>query len=295
MKHSSRIRSSNLLFLFILIASTIQILVQFHYMTEYRHYNTITRRVNVPFERFRNDFLKENGVLPAIQNLDRIYYINMDRRTDKRDFMESWLKPFSKQYSIPYQRISARTSDKSCGEITDDELMRNCHAKKGLRNSNLYIMDHYNITGYTLVVEDDYQITNYTRLLNSVKKVPEDWDVIRFDCWVGKKSLNPGLDFPQFELGFRTVTPHDEKGFCGGTHAVLWRSDRLDILRKVWDYPKFGNRGIDCLLSNDDIKSYCVQMNIGHLHRRDFVSDIPKLNRRGKTPVHLKEDDDDDD
>jgi hypothetical protein len=146
-------------------------------------------------------------------------------------------------------------------------------------------MDHNNTTGYTLVLEDDYQITNKTRLLNSVKKVPADWDVIRFDCWDGLKSLNPRKDFPQFELGFRTVTSRGEKGFCGGTHAVLWRSDRLTTLRKVWDHPKFRNRGIDCLLSNDDIKSYCVQMNIGHLRRRDFMSDIPKLNRREKTPA----------
>ena len=257
MKHPPRIRSSNLLFLLILVASTIQILLQFHYMTEYHHNDTI-RRVQV---------------LPAIQNLDHIYYINVDKRTDKRDFMESWLEPFSETYSIPYQRISARTSDESCDKIKDDKHMRKCRAVKGLRNSNLYIMDHYNTTGYTLVVEDDYQITNYTRLLNSVKKVPQDWDVIRFDCW-GK----PLDDFPQFDFGYRT----NKRGYCGGTHAVLWRSDRLDILRQIWEHPKRPSVGIDCLLADDDIHSYCVQAEIGVLARGQFQSDIPKVRNKNK-------------
>jgi hypothetical protein len=218
--------------------------------------------------------------LGPFENLDRIYYINLDKRADKRNFMESWLEPFSKQYSIPYQRVSAMSGDDLCNKILNGGgNIRNCRAKMGLRNSNLHIMDNYNTTGYTLVLEDDFEIKNYTRLLDGVRKVPNDWDVIRFDCWRGMKHkfLDPLIEFPQFEGGYRTVTPRGKKKFCGGTHAVLWREDRLQNLRKVWEQKKLG---IDCALADDDIKSYCVQTKIGRLGV--FKTDIPKGGGRKK-------------
>lgn len=222
---------------------------------------------------------KHIGVhLDSFQAIDQIYYINIDNRTDKRDFMESWLKPFSKQHSIPYQRITAKPGfANQCKGVSSDDRKR-CLGRKGLLNSNLYIMNMYNTKGYTLILEDDFQIKHYDRLLNSVKKVPEDWDVIRFDCWTDTASLDPEDEFPQFEFGFRTVTPPNGTWFCGGTHATLWRSDRLSILRQIWKFPKLPNLDIDCLLSDDNIKSYCVQANVGSLDKR-LTSDIgrPKV------------------
>jgi hypothetical protein len=216
--------------------------------------------------------------LDSFQAIDHIYYINMDKRTDKRDFMESWLKPFSTQYSIPYQRISARTGfQNQCRGVSSRDKKR-CLAGKGLLNSNLRIMNKFNTTGYTLVLEDDYQITNYNRLLNFVKKVPEDWDIIRFDCWTDTQSLDPEDEFPLFEFGYRTITPPNGTHFCGGTHAALWRSDRLPTLRKIWKFPKAPYLDIDCLLSDSDIHSYCVQANVGNLVK-SLTSDIgrPKI------------------
>jgi hypothetical protein len=136
-------------------------------------------------------------------------------------------------------------------------------------------MDHLNTTGYTLVLEDDFYITNYTNLLNGVNKVPVDWDAIRFKCRSGKGFLNPREEFPQFEGGYRTVTPRGEKGFCGGTHAVLWRSDRLQNLRKIWEHPNNTYVGIDCALASDELNSYCLQAKIGK-KKHGFESDIPK-------------------
>jgi hypothetical protein len=188
--------------------------------------------------------------------------------------MESWLKPFSEEYSIPYHRISAKSWDDSCNNILGgEEAMLRCRGEMGLRNSNLHIMDTYNTTGYTLVLEDDFKIFNYTRLLDGVKKVPDDWDVIRLDCKNGKHGDK--LGFPQFEFGYQT----NKKGYCGGTHATLWRSDRLHILRKIWEYPRKIYLGIDCLLSDDNIKSYCVQVKTGRLFKHDLSSDIPKTEK----------------
>ena len=226
-----------------------------------------------------NHAVKSAVTTNSFQNLDRIYYINLDSREDKKEFMESWLEPFSEQYSIPYQRVVAKSWDDSCNNILDDEeAMKRCRAVMGLRNSNLHIMDNYNTTGYTLVLEDDFEIKNYTRLLDGVRKVPNDWDVIRFDCKRGKKKEGDmgGIRrkwFPQYDFGFRTA---GKVSFCGGTHATLWRSDRLHTLRKTWEYPKRRYRGIDCLLTDYEIKSYCVQSQIGRLHKHSFTSDIPK-------------------
>ena len=272
-----RFRStSRLAIQLILFASIYEMIVQFHYMAAY--HNTI--KDNSSFTTFFNYFQNKREVLPEFNNLDHIYYINVDSRTDKRDFMESWLKPFSIQYSIPYQRISAMTSDDSCNLILNNEIAKQrCLGVKGLRNSNLYIMDNCNTTGYTLVVEDDYQILNYTRLVNGVKKVPQDWDVLRFDCWTGPDGINPIHEFPQYDFGYRTVTP-SKKWYCGGTHATLWRSDRLHILRKIWEHPKKPKAGIDCLLADDNVRSYCVQADIGHLFKNEFKSDIPKLRKK---------------
>jgi hypothetical protein len=84
------------------------------------------------------------------------------------------------------------------------------------------------------------------------------------------------LGFPQFEFGYQT---NKKCRFCGGTHATLWRSDRLHILRKIWEYPRQMYLGIDCLLSDDNIKSYCVQVKTGRLFKRDLSSDIPKTEK----------------
>lgn len=224
--------------------------------------------------------LNTTGNATLLPNIDRIYYINLDNRTDKRNFMESWLKKFSRRRSIPYQRVSAKTGDDACKQFDGHAgHMKKCRTKVGLRKSNLDIMDNYNTTGYTLVLEDDVRIKRFNVILEGIKKAPDDWDVIRFDCWRGleRMFLDPLEEFPQFEGGFRTVTPRGGKKFCGGTHAMVWRSDRLQNLRKIWEHPKNTFKDIDCALADDDIKSYCVQTKIGRVG--GFKTDIPKRRR----------------
>jgi hypothetical protein len=47
--------------------------------------------------------------------------------------MESWLKPFSEEYSIPYQTISAKSWDDSCNNILGGEdAMLRCRGVMGL-------------------------------------------------------------------------------------------------------------------------------------------------------------------
>ncbi|GFH55114.1 hypothetical protein CTEN210_11590 [Chaetoceros tenuissimus] len=204
-------------------------------------------------------------------SIDRIYYINMDHRTDKREFMESWLEPFSKKYSVPYQRISGKTGDTGdCSQGVRDEA---CIGLTGLLYSNWDIMDNYNTTGITLVLEDDYEIRNYNKLLKSIEKAPSDWDVLRFDSW-----QQPRVSFPRFYMrglgsGFRTSSPRNGY-FCGGTHITVWRGDKVEKLQNHWDmHPRLP---IDCALANDNITSYFLMTRVGKLDR-SRGSDVPKL------------------
>lgn len=204
-------------------------------------------------------------------SVDRIYYINMDHRTDKREFMESWLEPFSKKYSVPYQRISGKSGDTGdCLPGVRDEA---CIGLTGLLYTNWDIMDNYNTTGITLVLEDDYVIRNYNKLLKSIEKAPADWDVLRFDSW-----QQPRVSFPRFYMrglgsGFRTSSPRNGY-FCGGTHITVWRGDKVEKLRNHWDmHPRLP---IDCALANDNITSYFLMTRVGKLDR-SRGSDVPKL------------------
>jgi hypothetical protein len=221
-------------------------------------------------EKPPNKFIMEkNETYPVL--VDRIYYINMDHRTDKRKFMESWLEPFSKKYSVPYYRISGKTGVTGvCKQHHSDSA---CIGMTGLLYSNWDIMDNHNTTGITLVLEDDYAIGDYPKLLKSLAMAPDDWDVLRFDLW-----QNPFKHYPRFQMGklgygFRTLSTKEGHWFCGGTHLTVWRGDKVDKLRKHWDHhPRMP---IDCLLAADNITSYALETRVG---KRDESrgSDIPK-------------------
>ena len=299
-KSTSVSKLYNFIFLIMLLVPTIVIIITEHYILPRQevlvdHYllqTTTSSSVGKANEFYKkNDQRHPSSILSpqlpaaplvqtkagesigAFQTIDRIYYINMNKRKDKRDFMESWLKPFSEKYSIPYQRISAQSRyQHKCEHVRISETPR-CRAGKALKYTNFHIMDNFNTTGYTLVLEDDFQIKYYEKLLDFMRKVPDDWDVIRFDCWTGPYGVDPKEEFEQLEFGYRTVTP-SKKWFCGGTHATLWRSDRLHILRNIWENPRTHNEAIDCMLANDNIVSYCVQADVGNLENQKLSSDM---------------------
>ncbi|GFH47179.1 predicted protein [Chaetoceros tenuissimus] len=214
--------------------------------------------------------IEKNETYPI--HVDRIYYINMDHRTDKRDWMESWLEPFSKKYSVPYYRISGKSGDTNdCLPHVRDAA---CIGMTGLLYSNWDIMDNHNTTGITIVLEDDYVIQDYPKLLKSLAMTPDDWDVIRFDLW-----HHPYGHFPHFQMGelgygVQTVAPPEGGYYCGGTHLTVWRGDKVDVLRKHWDaHPR---SPIDCRLAADNITSYALMTGVGG-RDESRGSDVPKL------------------
>ena len=217
----------------------------------------------------------QNSILPSIE---RIYYINLDRRGQRRAIMESWL---SKQ-TIPYQRVPALEGEAT--ECAKRKQGGRCIGVSGLIKTSLHIMDNLNTTGMTLVVEDDFVIRDMEKLLNSIWLVPSDWDILRWDCWDKPQPHFQRYPF-SFKIGPRNRTACREAQrkqcwFCGGTHVALWKGgDSLRNLRRVWDVQP--DNGIDCQLQDPSINAYCIQIGVGEFHfPLTERSDVSQVDRR---------------
>lgn len=215
----------------------------------------------------------------SLAPLNRIYYINMDHRRLKRAVMEAWL---SKQ-SVPFTRVSGRQGQEdSCVELKQGPR---CVGISGLAQTNVHIMDTLDTNGFTLVLEDDFVIRDMKKLLASVHLVPPDWDVLRWDCWD-----EPLPHFPRYPFAYKLAPLNEdvcqnvtECWHCGGTHAVLWRGgESLEKLRRLWGTPP--HDGIDCLLTDPSINTYCIQIGVGDFHApMTELSDIPKMGNARNT------------
>jgi hypothetical protein len=225
--------------------------------------------------------------------IQRIYFINLESAVKRRQFMEKWLSGTN----VAYERIEAQELavsdllvDKRCGLSVCPTIgcplqdpQRSC-AVRGLIASNIKIMDTKNTSGLTLVLEDDYKIK--IRLLSdAIKLVPQDWDVIRFNCKGLRRHLPPsfnvtlrsGLRIFKTQCG-RTRTSADKQcTYCGGSHATLWRGgDSVKKLRALWS--RMPAIGIDCALTTDTLQSYCVNGEFGSFDKQlQKISSIPKL------------------
>jgi hypothetical protein len=192
----------------------------------------------------------------------RIYYINLAKNIQRRTLMEKWLK----EQPIPYQRIEALV-----GAVNDTcpkgaEPAR-CRGMAGLSKTNLDIIRNHDTSGFTLVFEDDFYVQK--DLLQAVQAtlqvVPEDWDIIRWDCVGPIRSSFPMIINTTAMTVFRAahLLPCQEPTctFCGSTHAMLWRNTSLPKIEVIWAKQPYND--IDCRLVTNEINGYCVNMNLG--------------------------------
>ena len=196
----------------------------------------------------------------VITQIDRIYYINVDERQDRAEFMKWWLS----WQDTPYARIAA-VSGVSTGCVKRLSRPNHCRGVIGLRMSNLYIMDDAETSGITMVLEDDVKV-NMSLVLDAVRAVPHDWDVIRLDCW-GFIPWNFPYVTPNI---FKTEPRYWHTTYYGGTHAMIWRSDSINKIRNIWSVQPYDD--IDSLLTTSEINSYCVQKSVALLY--ELGSDI---------------------
>jgi hypothetical protein len=230
--------------------------------------------------------------------IDRIYFINLDRNPGRRAFMERWL---SKQ-TIPFERVTGKVGDPTSDTCIKGKTgPKRCRGIAGVAKSDISIIDSYNTTGLTLVMEDDHFAKNVTRLQESILLVPDDWDIIRFNCGWGQEipsdftflHVEPGneLQIKQvFETRHTTEQPPcngTEKStcrfeFCAGAHAMVWRGSRVQNLREVWSRKPYDD--IDCRLTDqNNLRSYCINFRgrgeVIHKQIKGEITNIPKNNK----------------
>jgi hypothetical protein len=242
---------------------------------------------------------------PAI-TIDRIYYTNLDSNPKRKEFMEDWLR--TNQTVAPFQRISGQvgTSSDVCGGKKLAASTARCKGVAGLSKSMVSIIDNFDTSGMTLVLEDDFRIWDLDGLVSTLNRlpIPQDWDVLRFDCWGDRLSNfvprrhtfgGPGHITNWTAEGYRVTGIFETKctnatptgnvhSFCGGTHAMLWRGgESVRKLRALWGQVPYLD--IDCRLTRPfddelDIKSYCINQphRIGAPHHPEHErTNIPKI------------------
>jgi hypothetical protein len=232
--------------------------------------NPNTTQVLEEADKYRNkNRVKRMGPVNAT-NIDRIYYINLEKNKLRRNFTEGWL---SKQ-DIPWERVNASIGiDGTCLDIKSTSPQR-CIGLSGLAMTQIDIIDNYNTTGVTMVVEDDFKVLHMDKIIEALRLVPPDWDILRFDCYGEVPLTFPWLN----EYTFRTTdaqtshpcstyTTEDHCWFCGGTHVMLWQGHAVQKLRRAWSQQPFDD--IDCVLFTQHlrIKSYCAMLGVGEFHR----------------------------
>ena len=222
----------------------------------------------------------------SANTVQRIYYINLEKNTKRRDIMESWLS----RQPIPYERINATvgsTEPGTCIERKQDP--QRCRGISGLSMTELDIISNHNVSGLTLVFEDDFIPHSPEELQQNVdrslKMVPADWDIIRWGCW---DTPPDSFDHIINNTVYRTVhqRPHDPvaRPFCGGTHAMLWREESVSKLYDVWSQTPYDD--IDCRLVTEKLNSYCVSLFVGKLKQPEGeATDIPK-NKQSELEEH---------
>lgn len=211
-------------------------------------------------------------------SIDRIYYANLAKNTIRRQSMELWLQ----KQPIPYRRVDAQVGEAGICVPNKNTPLR-CKGISGIAKTWLSVLDDPSLQkdqriGAVLLLEDDIVpiLRDLSRLEEALAMVPNDWDVIRFDCWgghayqnltyVNKFVYNPYGSFTMVEgMCEHGKTPCP---FCGGGVSMLIRTDRTSSIEKVkrmWNQRPLEE--VDCgLAMTSYITTYCVQVGIWNIY-----------------------------
>ena len=230
--------------------------------------------------------------------IDKIFYINLNHRTDRRRFMESYLN----ELGIPFERVEA-SQVKSIEELYDTKskfnkiyqrctleatnFIRNksCHKRIkaiiGTHHSHISLYEKIsNLDGDRyLILEDDCKSIGPT--LGMIKKdfdngnIDTDWDLVR-SVW----DVNKPKKTTKFN-GVHRLSRHNRDcvthNICGGAHFTLINKKSA---KKICEYLNNENVfAFDGALSTNKLNVYYNYYNIPHNH---FHTDNPKVKNNSK-------------
>lgn len=187
---------------------------------------------------------------------DKVYLINLDRRTDRMNECE---KEF-KKYNIVYERISAFDGSKLEGNYTP--LIR---GEIGCRTSHLNIIKKAKEEGLNniLILEDDFEFCDdfESKFKNYINQLPEDWQWIYFG---GSHFEEPTKVTNNIYRVNKTYT----------THAYAIKSEIYDKLIETLEI--FEPADVRLAALQKELNTY---VTIPHLiYQRDGFSDIQNNN-----------------
>jgi len=210
--------------------------------------------------------------------IEKIYYINLDKRADRRKSMEDALG----KIDIPYERFSAiRPTEADLDskyKTFYDRLASKKYRSKGqlLGTLGCYI-SHYLVQkkanesshGNYLVLEDDWRIE--PKSIESLKSVfdegfvPRDWDIF------GSFWASHGRIVVRHQGSTAKSRFHNNRGGqpMGGTHFMLFNRLSTSKIINFLDAESVFN--IDAVLCNDMLNIYHMKMPIKN---NNFKSDI---------------------
>ena len=213
--------------------------------------------------------------------IDKIYYINLDKREDRMEFMEDQLS----MINIPYERFSAICPEEqelasrfqNFYKRMDSWLKKKNHSTSKILGTLGCYLSHYFVQkkanesshGNYLVLEDDWCVNPESiKALKSVFNkglVPGDWDIFG-SFWGSHKKIvikHQGIDGGSRFSNNRNGQP------MGGTHFMLFNKRSTSKIINFLDAENVFN--IDAVLCNDMLNIYHMKMPITN---NNFKSDI---------------------
>lgn len=220
------------------------------------------------------------------QDIKRIFYINLDKNVIRRQMIESKLAKQDLR-NISVERVAAKAGgpEDTCRDIVGNP--DKCRGVAGLALTNIDIIQKNDLQdGLTLVLEDDAHISDIGILMASTKLLPDDWDVVRWNC---DTVMQPPEEFEKInDYVFRTkftgkCEPNENNRWCeyyGGTIYTMYTGEGAKKLEKIWATKPFFD--VDGALTNTrnedlDLKSYCIKIGdetAAHRPPKKEMSDI---------------------
>ena len=190
--------------------------------------------------------------------LEKIYYINLQNRTDRKEFIEKNLKKTGENYER-FPATNLKSNDNLKNEIINKYESRfSPKVRMFIRNSNpvfLGLLGCYhshlsllnliknskknknNLDSYFIILEDD-AIIDKKRLryikskINYLEEKKINWDIVRF-------GLHRNADSSSYELGKLQKIENElyktqKKDFYGGAHLVCINYKNIDKIIKFF-------------------------------------------------------------
>ena len=220
----------------------------------------------------------------------RIFYINLDTRTDRRTFMERQLSDAGVQYARfsaikpTFESLVSREGEfhsffqRGCPNYKKIARKRENAARLTsyfgvyLSHYRLHQMMADNPERDYVILEDDcvFERENLDAVLAQVEngRIPSDWDIIR-DCWGSTKAVET-FDRSHSTSKFSGLRRHHNH--YGGAHFSLVRAQSarrlLDFLDEEYIFI------IDAIYSTHKLNVYHSRFGF---HPADMGTDVPKM------------------